>query len=80
MINKDRPNVPKSNQKDERREANARQKALEYSKNVPKPPVRSAIQKVEEPEEKEEVENQLSELQQYEMRHEQLKNMLRNQW
>jgi hypothetical protein len=43
MINKDRPNVPKSNQKDERREANARQKALEYSKNVPKPPVRSAL-------------------------------------
>jgi hypothetical protein len=43
MINKDRPNVPKSNQKDERREVNARQKALEYSKNVPKPPVRSAI-------------------------------------
>ncbi len=80
MINKDRPNVPKYNQKDERREVNARQKALEYSKNVPKPPVRSAIQKVEEPEEKEEVENQLSELQQYEMRHEQLKNMLRNQW
>lgn len=49
MINNNKPKVPKPAQKEERKEANARQKALEYSKNVPKPPVRSVIEKLEEP-------------------------------
>ena len=39
-INKDRPKIPKYERKDERKDPNARQKAIEYSKNVPKPTVR----------------------------------------
>ena len=62
-INKDRPNVPKPDRKDDKKELTMRQKALEYSKNVPKPVVRSVIEKVEESYTGEqEDENELSEL------------------
>ena len=49
QINKDKPKVPKPEKKDEKKEVNPRSKALEYSKNVPKPTIRSVIEKVEEP-------------------------------
>ena len=46
QINKDRPKVPKPDKKEDRREVNPRQKALEYSKNVPKPVVRPVADKM----------------------------------
>ena len=49
QINKDKPKVPKPEKKDEKKEINPRSKALEYSKNVPKPTVRPVMEKVEEP-------------------------------
>ena len=38
QINKDKPKVPKPEKKDDKKD-NIRQKALEYSKNIPKPAV-----------------------------------------
>ena len=52
QVNKEKPKVPKPEKKEENKELNRRQKALEYSKNVPKPTVRSVLEKAEEPEEK----------------------------
>ena len=63
MVNKDKPVVPKPERKEKKEEVNPRQKALQYSKKVPKPAVRPNIQKMEEPElQQEEVEKELSEL------------------
>lgn len=78
-INKDKPKVPKDS-KEVKKEVTTRQKALEYSKNVPKPVVRVMQQREEEAVEQEHpVEEKLSELQLYQLKHEQYKNMLRNQ-
>ena len=38
QINKDKPKVPKPEKKEDKKD-NIRQKALEYSKNIPKPAV-----------------------------------------
>ena len=80
MVNKDKPAVPKPERKQKKEEVNPRQKAMQYSKKVPKPTVRPLPQKIQEPElQYEQVEKELSELELYELRHQQLKNMLRNQ-
>ena len=43
QINKDKPKVPKPEKKDDKKD-NIRQKALEYSKNIPKPTVVRPVQ------------------------------------
>lgn len=60
-INSEKPKIPKAERREEKKELNPRLKALEYSKNIPKPVIRQAEKELVE-EEREEVREQLSEL------------------